>query len=152
MTETINPTDSITQPSWSSYTTDNLIAQHLFCTQRMRDFREQAGRIEQELLRRLDAAGGNEYVHPEAVVKVEENHGYDFSRLAALGELIPPDVLATGFVPAHEETVRVADKWDMRTVLSWRKFGTGVGDVLDKARFVASRRLVVRRRRRSDEG
>ena len=32
-------------------------------------------------------------------------------------ELLPPDVVAEAYTPAHEETIQVVDKWDERKLL-----------------------------------
>ena len=123
---------------------DVLVNKYLDQRTSIQQLGDSQGRIEQELMRRLDTAGATEYPHPTATVKIDLSWDYDPSRLAGLGELVPPDVLATGFTPAHEETVRVPDKWDMRRVLPWKKYGDQVAAVLDKARFLKGRRLVVK--------
>ena len=68
-------------------------------------------------------------------------------------ELIPPETLSTGFVPEHEETKTsiVPDSWDMRVVLGWKKFGTGVADVIEKSVMKGSPRLSIKAKKKTIE-
>ena len=87
-----------------------------------------------------------EIFHPTLSVKLESRHtGYDLSRIQALKELLPPDVIAEAYVPAHEETITVLDKWDARKLLGWpKRFGKKVAEVLEQAELPRSVRLVIK--------
>ena len=67
----------------------------------------------------------------------------DPSRLTALHELLPPEVIAEGYMPAHEEMISVPDRWDMRKVNTWIKFGREVAEVIEAAKLPGRGRLKI---------
>ena len=72
--------------------------------------------------------------------------GYDPAVLRTLGEHIPPETFKKGFIAAHEETVvrKVPDKFDMRTINSWKAYGQHIIDVIDAAVIPESRRISIK--------
>ena len=75
--------------------------------------------------------------------------GYDPNVLRTLGEHIPPEIFKRGFAPAHEEKVvrQVPDKFDMRTVGSWKSYGQHIVDIITKAEIPDSRRISIKRKK-----
>jgi len=75
--------------------------------------------------------------------------GYDPDVLRTLGEHIPPEIFKRGFAPAHEEKVvrQVPDKFDMRTVGSWKSYGQHIVDIITKAEIPDSRRISIKQKK-----
>ena len=71
---------------------------------------------------------------------------YDFSKLRILGEHVPKEILKKGLVEAHEETVvkQVPDKYDMRTVRSWKSYGQHIVDIINAAEIPESQRISIK--------
>ena len=63
-----------------------------------------------------------------------------------LAELVPPEELAKGFTPAHEETRVVPDKWNMVKVKPWAKYGTAVALIIEGAAIPGTPRLVIKQK------
>ena len=118
-----------------------------------KEFADKVGRVEYEIIKRLTADGAKAYPHPHFDVTLSESISYDRTKLFTLKELIPPETLSTGFVPEHEETKTsiVPDSWDMRVVLGWKKFGTGVADVIEKSVMKGSPRLSIKAKKKTIE-
>ena len=112
---------------------------------------ESADRAEYALLTRMQADGATAIAHPKYEVELRRAQPtYDTGRLAALRELIPPDEVALGYTPEHEEVVVVAEKYDMRIVKGWTRFGQAVRDVLEGAAITGAPRLRIRRKKESE--
>jgi hypothetical protein len=79
---------------------------------------------------------------------------YDFGKLRVLGEHVPEEIFKKGFVPAHEETVvrKVADKFDMRTVNSWKSYGQHIVDIIDAAEIADTRQISIKHRKEGKDG
>ena len=75
--------------------------------------------------------------------------GYDPNVLRTLGEHIPPEIFKRGFAPAHEEKVvrQVPDKFDMRTVGSWKSYGQHIVDIITNAEIPDSRRISIKHKK-----
>ena len=75
--------------------------------------------------------------------------GYDPDVLRTLGEHIPPETFKKGFIEAHEETVvrKVPDKFDMRTINSWKAYGQHIADVIDAAEIPETRRISIKHKK-----
>lgn len=100
--------------------------------------REERQRLEFELQKRLEARGAKELAHPELEVKLDiPSPTYDYGKLRRLAELVPPDVLLTGYSPEHQETqvVMVKEKWNMVKVKPWVKYGNEVAEVIEGAKM-----------------
>ena len=67
----------------------------------------------------------------------------DPSRLVALREILPPEVIAEGFILAHEKTITVPESWDMRKVNTWVKFGYEVAKIIEAAKLPGRGRLKI---------
>lgn len=67
--------------------------------------------------------------------------------LATLKELIPPEVYATGYTPEYVQQVTVPEKWDLRVVNGWVKYGTEIGQVIERAKVQGRPRVEIKRRK-----
>ncbi len=105
---------------------------------------EGLGRIEYELIRRMEADGATEIPHWKFDVKLSRSSSWDYSRLHGLRELVPEKELAKAFTPEHEETVVVRAKWDMRKALTFKEFGREVATILEAARLLGAPRLSIK--------
>ena len=95
------------------------------------------GHMQMELQQRLEARGAAELPHPKLVVRLEyPSPSYDVGKLRRLGELLPPDVIATACTPEHEVVSVVPEKWDARV---FRNFGKRYG--LDVAAVIADAQM-----------
>ena len=99
-----------------------------------RDLRQ---RMEQELIRRMEERRATELPHPYMEVKLwYPSPTYDPQKMHALMELVEPSTIAEAFTPQHEQTVIVAESWDMRKVRGWpKRFGDGVAAALERAKL-----------------
>jgi len=111
------------------------------------------GICEMELNRRMHKNHAQKLLHPTLDVQLG-SPSYDIPKLRGLGEHMPPDEFNKGFIPAHDETVTryVPDKFDMRTVNSWRKFGQHISAVIDGAEIALSRRISIKHKKESTSG
>ena len=67
----------------------------------------------------------------------------DPSVLVALKEheAIPPEELARGLTPAHDEVVHVPDRWDLRVVKTWARLGESVAAIIERGIIRGPERL-----------
>ena len=105
------------------------------------------GHVEWELTRRMNADNQTEIPHPQFEVKLG-TPSYDISRLKALAELVEKSEYNRAYKPAHQEekTVDVPEKFDMRVVNGWHKFGTAIQSAIKYAELPLSRRISIHRR------
>jgi len=82
--------------------------------------------------------------HPTIECKLEHKPTYDYGLLVALKEEVSDEILFTGYVPAHEETITVPEKWDMRVVKTWPKYGSNIGAIITQARRDGVPKVTVR--------
>ena len=104
-------------------------------------------RIEFELKRRMEADGATAIAHPTLEVKlISPSPTYDQGKLRGLAELVPPEILATGFTPAHPETIIVPDKWNAVKFKTWVKYGDAVTKVISDAAIPGTPRVRIKRK------
>ena len=110
------------------------------------------GHIEMELTRRMNADNSTQIPHPHFEVKLGTPN-YDYSRLKALAELVDKDEYRRGYTPAHEETkkVHVPERFDMRVVNAWHKYGSAIQEAIQHAELPLSRRITIRSREQKQE-
>lgn len=95
------------------------------------------GRIEMELMHRMEADGAKEVYHPDYEVKLEyPAPTYDDGILFGLRELVAPEEWAKGYTPEHQITV--PGRCNMTVVKGWRKFGAAVGELIERAKVPLS--------------
>ncbi len=109
------------------------------------------GHIEMELTRRMNADNSTQIPHPEFEVKLGTPN-YDYSRLKALAELVSSDNYRRGYTPAHDETkkVHVPERFDMRVVNGWLRFGSAIQEAIQYAELPLSRRITIRSREQKE--
>jgi len=106
--------------------------------------------LEHQIVQAMEADGATILDHPDFNVELSESREWDRSKLSPLAELIPPDVLAKSFTPAHQATIDVPDRWDMRQVLALRRRGTRVQEIIDGAQIPGRRRLSVKEKEKME--
>ena len=115
--------------------TKSLFEQWLASRTAQRELSDSIGRIEMELRRRM--TDSNAKVIAVDGFKAELVLGAptaDPSVLVALKEheAIPPEELARGLTPAHDEVVPVPDEWNLRVVKTWKSFGDAVAAIIGR--------------------
>ena len=133
-----------TEPTeeYDEVTTQDLITEcHHY--RRMTDhYQDQADHIAFIIQQRMEAAGATVLDHPTCDVILAEGHAsWDYSKLASLRELLPPDQLAKCYTPQHPETIVVPEKWNMTRAKALGRYGAHVKEVLAAAR-IPGRRLL----------
>lgn len=108
------------------------------------EWRERLGHIEWELTCMMQAEGATALSHPDYEVRLASRPTYDYGKLAPLRELIPQAEIDKACIPEHKETVTVPEKWDMRTALTFKKFGRDVEAILDGARVDGEPRISIK--------
>ena len=110
--------------------------------------KKEMGIIEMVLQRRMQENNAKKLLSTTLEVELG-SPGYDPDVLRTLGEHIPPEIFKRGFAPAHEEKVvrQVPDKFDMRTVGSWKSYGQHIVDIITKAEIPDSRRISIKHKK-----
>jgi len=110
--------------------------------------KKEMGIIEMVLQRRMRENNAKKLMSTTLEVALG-SPGYDPDVLRTLGEHIPPEIFKRGFAPAHEEKVvrQVPDKFDMRTVGSWKSYGQHIVDIITKAEIPDSRRISIKQKK-----
>ena len=110
--------------------------------------KKEMGIIEMVLKRRMQENNAKKLMSTTLEVALG-SPGYDPDVLRTLGEHIPPEIFKRGFAPAHEEKVvrQVPDKFDMRTVGSWKSYGQHIVDIITKAEIPDSRRISIKHKK-----
>jgi len=101
--------------------------------ERIRKDTEDRDRLGWAITRSMQEDGATALDHPTHVVELATKNEWDRSKLHPLRELIPPEVLAKGYTPEHEETVVVAESWNMQQVKTWVKYGNRVQAIIEGA-------------------
>ena len=122
-------------------TDDDLIIQWAVSNEARRAHQEAMSRVEIELTRRMQERGATAILNPLFEVKLEVSFSLDAEVLRPLAELIPPDEWQRGYTEAHEETIQVAARADLRVVKGWTKYGAQIAGLIEKARVPGVPRL-----------
>ena len=125
---------------------EHLIAELVRLNQTIAELTEQQGRIEMELVRIMINAGATSIPHPTHQVVLKTTLSYDPSRLHALRELIDPQELedAGAYIPAHQQTVNVPEKWNLTHLKKFQKYGADVRKVIENAAYVQASKLTIK--------
>ena len=108
-------------------------------------YKEIRDRLELELRQRMEAEGATAIPHPSLLCELQyPSPTYDYGKLRGLAELVPPEELAKGFTPAHEETRVVPDKWNMVKIKPLAKYGAAVAEIIEGAAIPRTPRLVIK--------
>ena len=129
---------------WEGAETIALIGQYVEFKRAMAMLQEDLGHIEMELVRRMDAEGATQYPHPNYEVKLTRAKTYDYGKLAALRELLPPEEISKAWTPAHQKLVDVPESWDFRVARTWGRYGKDVQDVIERATIPGAPRLSIK--------
>ena len=79
--------------------------------------------------------------------ELKTTNTYDSSRLAPLKELLSGNELEAVFIPEHQETITVAEKWKTVSLLAVaRRHGGAVLRLVEEAKVVGAPRLSFKRR------
>ena len=131
---------------WSRNTDEEIASQIQALREHLADTQAYSGRLEMELVQRLEARQATELQHPTLLVRVDYGtQRYDIPKLMALTEMVPPDEWAKAWHPETVKEVPVPAGLDMRIANTWRKrFGTDISLVFDAARLPGAPRLVIK--------
>lgn len=108
-------------------TDEQLVGIFAAAQQEAQEAQEQAGRLEQELMRRAAERGATTIYGKGMNFVITTANEYDRIRLPPLLELLTPEEKAECFIPSHPETVEVPDKYD---ITKWKKAARAHGGEL----------------------
>jgi hypothetical protein len=125
-----------------------LINDYIEVTASIKALQDARGHIEMELTNRMRADEAVAIPHETHTVElVPSSLAWDYGKLAALREFLPPNEVARAYVPEHQETITVKEKWDMRHTRHFSKFGGVARTIIEGARLEGPRRLRIREKR-----
>tara|TARA_Y100000310_G_scaffold251432_1_gene257952 strand:+ start:9037 stop:9438 length:402 start_codon:yes stop_codon:yes gene_type:complete len=128
---------------------DGLIQQYAEAEELIATLAEQRGRIEMEIMRRLRAFDATYAETPSFEANIKEGSAtYDPSKLRLLMEHISQaDLEAKGaYIPEHEETRTVPEKWNATKVRTFANRGREIKAIIKGARIPGAPKLVVTRK------
>ena len=134
---------------WSKRDTDILLTLWEGFSTQVNSIKRDMGIIEMVLQQRMQANHAKKL--PSTTLDVDLGTAlYNTDKLQTLAEHVPKDEFKKGFTPAHDETVvkHHFDKFDMRTVNSWKKYGQHVVDVIDAAEVPQTRQISIKHKKR----
>ena len=100
------------------------------------------GHLQQEIFRRMDKSGGTMIPSDEFVCEAEVRNTYDQTAFKPFLEILSKVELVNTFIPAHEETILVNDKWNTQKLIAVaKKYGTKALRIIDRARLPGERKL-----------
>ena len=115
--------------------------------QQLEQAKRTAGLIEQEIFRRADEQGATGIPSDVYECSIKVTNTYDPSLLVPLKEVFTDSELKACYVPAHQETIDVAEKWN--ATQAWkaaRKHGDKALALLERAKTPRGRKLEFRRK------
>lgn len=115
---------------------------------------DQRQRAESEMERRMVERKATAILNPYFDVRLETSYSLDAEALRPLAERIPPSEWERGFTEAHEETVKVPAKADLRVVKGWAKYGEDIAAGIERAKIAgpAKVRVIAVRYQHEKEG
>ena len=126
-------------------TNDELLDAWAEADRSVRWWTEDRDRLEFQIRLNMETDGATAIAHPTLTCELKApSPTYDYGKLLGLAEFLPSDVLATGYIPMHFETVTVPDRWDARVFKTWVKYGAAVAQVIESARIPGTPRLVIK--------
>lgn len=103
--------------------------------------------IEFELQQRMEAEGIKVLPHESLTCELKTaSPDYEWGKLRAIAEHVPPEEFAKGFTPAHEETRMVPDRWNMTKIKPLIKYGTIVAEIIESATISKRAKLKIERK------
>ena len=101
-----------------------------------------SGRLEQEMLQRMEARGATAIPSDEYVCELVVRNTYDQARFRPFLEILSERELQGVFTPAHEETVEVVDKWNTQKLVALAKrYGAEALRIIEQAKLPGARTL-----------
>lgn len=101
------------------------------------------GKWAHQIVRAMDDQGATVLDHPTQTVSLSRPTRWDKSKLDPIRELVPPEALKGAYYPRHEVSTVVEANWNMTKTRGLGKYGTGVQDILDGARFEGAPKLSI---------
>ena len=101
------------------------------------------GQMELRIIQAMDDQGATILDHPTQHVSLRRPVRWDKSKLDPIRELVPPEALKGAYYPRHEVSTVVEANWNMTKTRGLGKYGTGVQDILDGARFEGAPKLSI---------
>jgi hypothetical protein len=120
-------------PNYAIMDTEALVEAYAITTDALVVTRETQLAMEYEIISRMQDDGATILDHPSYNVTLAVKTEYIREELHPLRELVSPEIVAKGFNAEHEETVMIQERWDMRQVLTWRKYGQKAKDIIEAA-------------------
>lgn len=113
--------------------------------------RRNAGLREQEIMRRMRDRGAAGIPDAAYDCRITTTTNYDRTRFAPLKEILQPDDLAACYTPEHQETISVAEKWDLRKLVPQAKrYGREALNVLGDAEIEPTVKLTFKRNQEAE--
>ena len=123
-----------------------LLATRALYDQWVRENVDMRDRVDMEIQRRLTDRNATAIFDEDYTCTLETGTPtVDLGIMAGLKELLPPEILAEGYTPEHQEPV--AERWDLRKVNVWSKAGGEVARVIEEAKIPGRPRLVVKEKK-----
>ena len=118
------------------------------CGLHLQELQERAGRMEQEILRRMEERGATAIPSDQFVCELKQGNSYDQTSLTPLLEIFNQLEISSCFQPPYEETVTVPAKWRIPQVIAAAKRrGTEALAIVARAKIAGVPRLVFKRRK-----
>ncbi len=114
------------------------------------EFGELKGRIEQVFSTFMARDGATAIFDKDFTIEdTPTNFSVDVGHLKGIFEYVPQEDLVEdkAFIPEHEETVVVEDKFDFRKLPKWEKFHDDISRIVAESRVARSHRLTVKRKK-----
>ena len=115
---------------------ESLVEMHSLWTEEVSERKRLLIAIETEIRERMINDGSIEKVVNKYRLIRKYKNSWDFVVLRALLEIdeIPPDKLAEAYVPEHQITVDVPEKWNMTKTKALAKYGDHPRKIIEMAR------------------
>src|SRR3990167_7235021 len=124
----------------------DLLSWYIWAENALAECQQVLHRIQQELERRMLDREATEIAHPSIECRLEKGTPtWDYGKLAALLEMLPPDVISTAWTAPYDEMVHFEEKWNMTKAKTFKRFGANVTKVIDDATIPGRSRLVVKK-------
>jgi hypothetical protein len=121
-----------------------LLASYAKSRESIKQHQDILGRLEQELLTRMNERGATAIQTETHIATLEPNVTYAQDAFTPLLEILPTDELKACYAPAHEETVKIPAKWDTtKTKAAARRVGDAALRIVEHAKLEGAPRLKV---------
>ncbi len=127
-------------------TTEILVNKYMQLDRIIEQLQKRQNEIQMALYDQMVRDNATMIPHPTYTVELKQTLAYDPSKLAALHELVDPAELESSgaFIPAHQDTVDVPEKWNMTKVKPFTKYGGEVKATIEGSAYVSGRKLSIK--------